>query len=74
VLVDGDNPPVVNLYGPVSSQSSLWRVASVSKVFTAIAVMQLAERGKLLLDEDVYILAATLLAYIPFVSYWNLKL
>jgi CubicO group peptidase (beta-lactamase class C family) len=53
VIVDGDNPPVVKLYGPVNSQSSLWRVASVSKVFTAIAIMQLAEQGKLKLDEDV---------------------
>lgn len=53
VIVDGDNPPVVRLYGPVNSQRSLWRVASVSKVFTAIAIMQLVERGKLQLDEDV---------------------
>jgi len=53
VIVDGDNPPVVKLYGPVNSQSSLWRVASVSKVFTAIAIMQLAEQGKLTLDKDV---------------------
>lgn len=53
VIVDGDNPPVVKLYGPVNSQSSLWRVASVSKVFTAIAIMQLAQQGKLKLDEDV---------------------
>jgi len=53
VIVDGDNPPVVRLYGPVNSQRSLWRVASVSKVFTAIAIMQLVERGKLGLDDDV---------------------
>jgi CubicO group peptidase (beta-lactamase class C family) len=53
VIVDGDNPPVVKLYGSVSSQRSLWRVASVSKVFTAIAIMQLAQQGKLQLDEDV---------------------
>jgi CubicO group peptidase (beta-lactamase class C family) len=53
VIVDGDNPPLVRLYGPVDSQSSLWRVASVSKVFTAIAILQLAEQGKLTLDEDV---------------------
>ena len=53
VIVDGDNPPVVKLYGPVNSQSSLWRVASVSKVFTAIAIMKLAEQGELKLDEDV---------------------
>jgi CubicO group peptidase (beta-lactamase class C family) len=53
VIVDGDNPPVVKLYGPVNSEGSLWRVASVSKVFTAIAIMQLAEQGKLQLDGDV---------------------
>jgi CubicO group peptidase (beta-lactamase class C family) len=53
VIVDGDRPPVVKLYGPVSSQGSLWRMASVSKVFTAIAIMQLAERGQLQLDLDV---------------------
>lgn len=53
VIIDGENPPVVKLYGPVNSQRSLWRVASVSKVFTAIAIMQLAERGKLQLDDDV---------------------
>lgn len=53
VIVDGDNPPVVRLYGPVDSKRTLWRVASVSKVFTAIAIMRLAEQGKLQLDEDV---------------------
>ena len=53
VIVDRDNPPIVKLYGPVNPQSSLWRVASVSKVVTAIAIMQLAERGKLRLDNNV---------------------
>lgn len=53
VIVDGDDLPVVRLYGPVDSQRSLWRLASVSKVFTAVAIMQLAEQGKLQLDEDV---------------------
>ena len=53
VIVDGDNPPLVRLYGPVNSQGSLWRVASISKVFTAIAIMQLVEHGKLQLDVDV---------------------
>jgi CubicO group peptidase (beta-lactamase class C family) len=53
VIVDGDKPAVIRLYGPVNSQGSLWRVASVSKVFTAMAIMQLAESGKLQLDEDV---------------------
>jgi len=53
VIVDGDKPAVIRLYGPVNAQGSLWRVASVSKVFTAIAIMQLAESGKLQLDDDV---------------------
>jgi CubicO group peptidase (beta-lactamase class C family) len=37
----------------VSAERTLFRTASVSKVFTATAVMQLAEQGRLDLDEDV---------------------
>lgn len=51
VIIDHDSS-VVRLYGPVT-QNTLWRVASVSKVFTAIAVMQLVEQGKIQLDGDV---------------------
>lgn len=38
---------------PVSPDSSLFRIGSISKTFTWIAVMQLAAQGKLNLDEDV---------------------
>jgi len=53
VVVEGDKTATIRLYGPVDPQTSLWRVASVSKVFTAIAIMQLVEHGKLQLDDDV---------------------
>jgi CubicO group peptidase (beta-lactamase class C family) len=38
---------------PIIPDRTAFRVASVSKVFTATAVMQLYERGQLKLDEDV---------------------
>src|SRR5579875_2167849 len=38
---------------PVNPDRTVFRVASVSKVFTATAVMQLAESGKLDLNKDV---------------------
>ncbi len=38
---------------PVDPQKTIFPVASVSKLFTATAVMQLYERGKLSLNEDV---------------------
>ncbi len=38
---------------PVNAQTTLFRVGSVSKVFTATAVLQLAEQGKLNLHADV---------------------
>ncbi len=38
---------------PVVPDKTAFRVASVSKLFTATAVMQLHERGRLKLDEDV---------------------
>lgn len=38
---------------PVDAERTLFRVASVSKLFTATAVMQLWEQGKLDLDADV---------------------
>ena len=38
---------------PVVADETLFRIASTSKLFTATAVMQLVERGKLDLDEDV---------------------
>ncbi len=38
---------------PVRADSTLFRVASISKLFTATAVMQLVEQGKLDLDEEI---------------------
>ena len=38
---------------PVVPDKTLFRVGSISKLFTATAVMQLAEQGKLNLDDDV---------------------
>ena len=40
-------------YGPVDFDRSIWRVASVSKALTAIAVMRLVEEGRVDLDLDV---------------------
>ena len=37
----------------VDAENSMFRIASVSKLFTAIAVMQLVERGALDLDADI---------------------
>lgn len=38
---------------PVDPAQTVFRIASVSKTFTAVAVMQLAEQGKIDLDEDI---------------------
>src|SRR6266516_596399 len=38
---------------PVNAQTTLFRIGSVSKLFTATAVLQLAEQGKLNLHADV---------------------
>jgi CubicO group peptidase (beta-lactamase class C family) len=38
---------------PVVAEATLFRPGSISKIFTAIAVMQLVEQGKLDLDRDV---------------------
>ncbi|WP_333861780.1 serine hydrolase domain-containing protein [Clostridium sp.] len=38
---------------PVNPQKTIFRVASISKLFTATAVMQLKERGKVNLNEDI---------------------
>lgn len=45
--VDGDEPT------PVDPEETLFRVGSVSKLFTATAVMQLVERGDVDLDTDI---------------------
>ncbi len=38
---------------PVDAENSVWRLMSVSKVVTALAVLQLAEQGKIDLNTDV---------------------
>lgn len=38
---------------PVSTDATLFRVGAISKIFTAAAVMQLAERERVVLDDDV---------------------
>src|SRR5712672_3223429 len=38
---------------PVDPETSMFRLASISKLFTWISVMQLAEQGKLDIDTDV---------------------
>jgi CubicO group peptidase (beta-lactamase class C family) len=61
VLVKDGRVTVVKGFGyanreaqlPVVPGQTAFRVASVSKLFTATAVMQLVERGQLRLDEDV---------------------
>lgn len=43
----------VETLSPVNPETTMFRIASVSKTFTWIAVMQLVEQGKLELDRDV---------------------
>ncbi|MBE0651361.1 MAG: beta-lactamase family protein [Bacteroidales bacterium] len=43
----------VQLMIPADPERTVWRLASISKVVTATAVMQLVEQGKLDLDRDV---------------------
>lgn len=38
---------------PVDPANTVFRIASVSKTFTAVAIMQLVEQGKVNLDEDI---------------------
>ncbi|MEC0127355.1 serine hydrolase [Paenibacillus pabuli] len=38
---------------PVDANSTLFRAASISKTFTATAIMQLAEQGKVKLNQDI---------------------
>jgi CubicO group peptidase (beta-lactamase class C family) len=53
IITDKQRPIFSKSYGPVDLDHSLWRVASVSKALTAIALMQLVEQGKVDLDTDV---------------------
>ncbi len=38
---------------PVDPEKTIWRIGSISKVFTATAVVQLADRGRFKLTDDV---------------------
>jgi CubicO group peptidase (beta-lactamase class C family) len=38
---------------PVDPEKTIWRIGSISKVFTATAVVQLADRGRFTLADDV---------------------
>ena len=38
---------------PVNPETTIWRIGSISKVFTATAVVQLADRGRYRLNDDV---------------------
>jgi CubicO group peptidase (beta-lactamase class C family) len=53
VYVQDGAPPQLRVYGNRVSERTLWRAASVSKALTALAVMRLAEQGKLPLDSDI---------------------
>lgn len=63
VVVKGDQIILARGYGladwerkiPVDVESTRFRIASISKLFTATAVMQLVERGEISLNEDVRI-------------------
>lgn len=61
VVVQGGKTVLAKGYGyadadrkvPVDSRTTLFRVGSITKLFTATAVMQLVDQGKLDLDRDV---------------------
>src|SRR6267378_3827752 len=52
-VTDKERPVFSKVYGPVDLDRSIWRVASVSKALTAIAVMRLVEERTVDLDTDV---------------------
>jgi CubicO group peptidase (beta-lactamase class C family) len=53
IVTDKEKPVFSKLYGPIDLERSVWRVASVSKAVTAIAVMRLVEQRKVDLEKDV---------------------
>ena len=63
VLVQDGKPVLAKGYGvvdldtrrAVSPDSTIWRIGSITKVFTALAVLQLVDRGHIRLDRDVNI-------------------
>jgi CubicO group peptidase (beta-lactamase class C family) len=53
VLLKGYGVSSVATGRAVDPERTIWRIGSISKVFTADAVMQLAERGEIALDGDL---------------------
>jgi CubicO group peptidase (beta-lactamase class C family) len=53
VIVEGDRVTFVKGYGGVNPATTLFRVGSVTKVFTAAAIMELLEQGSVRDDVDV---------------------
>jgi CubicO group peptidase (beta-lactamase class C family) len=53
VLAKGYGVASVATRQPVSPDSTLWRIGSISKVMTALGVVQLADRGRIRLAADV---------------------
>lgn len=61
VFVQGDRIVYAQGYGtanrekaqPVEVARTVWPVASITKVFTGVAALQLVDRGKLTLDQDI---------------------
>lgn len=53
LLMKGYGVADVERRRPVVPESTIWRVGSISKVFTSVALVQLADRGRLAMNEDV---------------------
>jgi CubicO group peptidase (beta-lactamase class C family) len=53
ILLKGYGMADVESATPVDPDKSMFRIGSITKTFTGLAVMQLVEQGKLDLDEDV---------------------
>ncbi|WP_019911106.1 serine hydrolase [Paenibacillus sp. HW567] len=64
LLNEGYGYADIGSHKPFDPDNTVFRVASVSKLFTAVGIMQLAESGKLDLDKDVQ-------AYVPDVQIPN---
>ncbi|MBI1239380.1 MAG: serine hydrolase [Alphaproteobacteria bacterium] len=63
LLVKGYGLADIGTGTPVDANDTLFRVASVSKLITATAVMQMVELGRLVLDADVE-------RYVPDIELW----
>lgn len=54
LVADGGKVIYQKSFGPALTENSLFGLASVSKIFTAVAIMQLAEQGQLNLSTSIY--------------------